>query len=230
MRTVAIVPARGGSKGLPRKNLRTVGGVPLVVRAVDAARAAATVDAVWVSTEDAEIAAVAREAGAEVVDRPPPLATDDAQGDAVLRHALEHLRGLGWQPAVAVLLQPTSPLRRAADIDGCIALFHERRAASVFSLCAAEHHPGKAVVLRDGRVEPFTNERDLEARRQDMAEIYRQNGAVYVVRVADFLTGGRLYRRPCFGYVMDRRDSIDIDDETDLRIAEVLLAAREETE
>ncbi len=226
MRTVAVVPARGGSKGLPRKNLRTVGGVPLVVRAVDAAREARTVDAVWVSTEDTEIAAVAREAGAEVVERPAALATDTAQGDAVLRHALEHLRGLGQEPMVAVLLQPTSPLRRAADIDGCVELFHERRAASVFSLCAAEHHPGKAVVLRDGRVEPFTNERDLEARRQDMAEAWRQNGAVYVVGVGEFLAGGRLYRRPCFGYVMDRRDSIDIDDEVDISIAEVLLAAR----
>jgi CMP-N-acetylneuraminic acid synthetase len=226
-RVVAVVPARGGSKRLARKNLRLLGGVPLLVHTVRAALAARRVDGLYVSTEDREIARVAAAAGAAVIDRPAELSADAAQGDAVLRHALERMRQLGQAPEIAVLLQPTSPLRRAADIDACVRLFEEQRAGSVFSVCAVDHHPGKAVLVRDGRVEPFTTEQDMEARRQDMVDVYRQNGAVYVVGVADFLASGKLYRRPCRAHIMDRRDSIDIDDELDLQLAEMLLTARE---
>jgi CMP-N-acetylneuraminic acid synthetase len=226
-RIVAVVPARGGSKRLARKNLRLLGGVPLLVHTVRAALAARRVDRLYVSTEDREIARAAAAAGAGVIDRPAELAADTVKGDAVLRHALELLQLAGQAPEIAVLLQPTSPLRRAADIDACVQLFEDQDAGSVFSVCAVDHHPGKAVLVHDGHVEPFTTERDMEARRQDMVDAYRQNGAVYVVGVADFLASGRLYRRPCRAHVMDRRDSIDIDDELDLRLAEMLLAVRE---
>lgn len=226
---VAIIPARGGSKGLPRKNLKKLGGVPLLTYAIRAAQEASRIDAVYVSTEDKEIADVACKAGAAVIERPSGLATDSAQGDAVLRDALEQLRAIGQDPQIAVLLQPTSPLRRACDIDACVRLFEEKQAGSVFSVCPVDHHPGKAVLLKDGHVEPFTTESDMEARRQDMVEAYRQNGAVYVVGATDFLSGGRLYRRPCYAHVMDRRDSMDIDDRHDLEIAELLLALRKKS-
>lgn len=225
-RVVAVIPARGGSKRLPRKNLMPLAGIPLVAHAVRAALDATRVDGVYVSTEDGEIAGVARQAGAEVIARPPQLATDTAQGHDVLRHVLEQLGAGGRPPAIAVLLQPTSPLRRGSDIDACLRAFEDTEARSAFSVCAVDHHPGKCVVLKDGLIEPFTNDFDMEARHQDLAPVYRQNGAIYVVGVADFLSGGSLYRRPCAGYVMDRRDSIDIDDLLDLQLAEVVLAAR----
>ncbi len=93
-------------------------------------------------------------------------------------------------------------------------------AASVISICDTDHHPGKAIRLDGGLIEPFTNDRDMEARRQDMVRLYRQNGAIYVTRVADFLESDQLFRRPCKGYKMSRRESIDIDDEFDLQFAE----------
>jgi CMP-N-acetylneuraminic acid synthetase len=218
--TIAIVPARGGSKGLTRKNLRQIAGKSLVAHAVEAGIAAARVDATYVSTEDEEIASEARRQGANVIERPLELATDRAQNNAVLRHALQTINDQGHKPRILVLLQPTSPFRRASHVDASLDLFLKTGAASVISVCEVDHHPGKAVKLADGLLEPFTNERDMEARRQDMMRVYRQNGAIYVTHVDDFLDSDRLFRRPCQGYIMDRRDSIDIDDEFDLQFAE----------
>jgi CMP-N,N'-diacetyllegionaminic acid synthase len=220
--TVAIVPARGGSKGLVRKNLRQIAGTSLVARAIQAGIGAARVDAIYVSTEDQEIAQEARRQGADVIERPAKLATDTAQNNAVLHHALQTIGEQGHKPKILVLLQPTSPFRQASHIDEALDLFTRTRAASVISVCEVDHHPGKAVQLADGLLEPFTNDRDMEARRQDMTRVYRQNGAIYITYVDDFLESDRLFRRPCQGYVMDRRDSIDIDDEFDLQFAEFI--------
>lgn len=227
---VAIVPARGGSKGLLRKNLRLVAGQPLVAHSLLAGLGASSVSATYLSTDDDEIAALGDACGATVIRRPPELASDTVQNDAVMRHALEVIRHSGADPDIAVLLQPTSPLRRAIDIDKCVALFRHGAPRSVVSICPVDHHPGKAVTIRDGLLEPFTNDHDMEARRQELPEVFRQNGAIYVVGVEDFLANGRFYARPCLGYVMDRRDSIDIDDEVDLNLTEALFAARSKGE
>jgi len=224
----AIIPARGGSKGLSRKNLRPLLGMPLIAYSIKAALGAATVDETIVTTEDAEIAReAAAYSGVRVIDRPAELATDVAQNDKVVRHVLETL-GLPKHPEdLAILLQPTSPLRRAEDIDGCVRLFRETGAASALTACEADVHPGKCLHLEDGLVEPFTNDADMEARRQDMIPAYRQNGAVYVVRASDFLAAGRFYLRPCAAYLMDPQDSVDIDDALDLHLAERILRERE---
>jgi CMP-N-acetylneuraminic acid synthetase len=228
VRTVAVIPARGGSKGLSRKNLRPLAGKPLIVHSIAAGLGASLVDAVYVSSEDEEIRAVAEASGARVIARPAELATDTAQNDAVTRHALQAIGAEGGQPDVLVLLQPTSPLRTARHIDECLGAYLGSTAATAMSVCAVDHHPGKCVILRDGLAEPFTNDRDIEARRQDMVPAYRQNGAIYAAGVADFLQTGRFYRKPCLAYVMHRRDSIDIDDELDLQLAELIAGARPE--
>ena len=225
-RVIAIIPARGGSKGLPRKNLRMLDGVPLIVHSIRAAQEADLVDLVIVSTEDAEIAEVAKAHGAQVVQRPSELATDTAQNDAVVRHVLETVRSPANPRDIALLLQPTSPLRRARDIDACVALFRQGGVETALSVCEVDVHPGKCVYVRDGLIEPFTTDWDMEARRQDMEVVYRQNGAVYVVDADDFIRRGRFYSRPCAAYEMDRHDSIDIDDELDLQLAETLLKLR----
>lgn len=226
-RVVAIIPARGGSKRLPRKNLRCVGGQPLVSRAIAAGRDARLVDACYVSTDDAEIAAISRAQGATVLDRTPALATDRAQNDAVARQVVDQITAGGARPDVIVLLQPTSPLRTAGHVDACLTAFLDSAAICAISLCPVSHHPGKYVRLDAGLVEPFTSDGDMEARHQDLPRVYRQNGAIYAVRTDAFMREGRFYQRPCQGYLMTPEDSIDIDDELDLMLADALAARRD---
>jgi CMP-N-acetylneuraminic acid synthetase len=220
---VAIIPARRGSKGLPLKNLRLLDGVPLIVHSVRAALASSLVSSVVVSTEDDEIAQVAELHGAEVVRRPAELASDTAQNNGVVRHVLE---ARAVADRIVVLLQPTSPLRTVAHIDACIAPVASRTVRSAMTVTAVEHHPGKSVIIENGLIEPFTNDFDMEARRQTMREIYRQNGAVYAIGVDDFLHEDRFYVRPCHAVVVSQEDSIDIDTEVDLALAELMLQRR----
>jgi CMP-N,N'-diacetyllegionaminic acid synthase len=126
-------------------------------------------------------------------------------------------------PDILVLLQPTSPLRKAYHVDECVDRFSMHNARSAMSICAVDHHPGKFVVISNGFLSPFTNRSDMEARRQDLGEVFRQNGAIYVVRVAEFLAARKFYCPPCVGYVMPRRLSIDIDDETDFKLTELMM-------
>ena len=220
---LAVIPARRGSKGLPLKNLRLLAGVPLIVHSIRAALAATRLDAVVVSTEDDEIAAVASANGATVVKRPDALATDIVQNNAVVSHAIE---SRGGADRIVVLLQPTSPLRTPLHIDACVAALIDRQARSAMTVTAVDHHPGKAVVIENGLIRPFTTDADMEARRQTMREVYRQNGAVYAVGVEDSLAEDRFYLRPSHAVVVPREDSIDIDSDIDLALAELVLQRR----
>lgn len=227
IRTVALIPARGNSKRLPRKNMRMLADQPLLGYSIDAATKAANVDAVYVSTEDLEIAAFARLRGANVIDRPQSLASDTAQNDAVIRHAIEAIGVNGVRPEIVLLLQPTSPFRTASDVRSFVDGFLASDAKSGMSVCPVDHHPGKAIRLVDGHIEPFTTDGDMESRHQDLPSVLRQNGAIYGVRVADFLASGRFYIRPCFAFVMTREKSLDIDDAFDFALAEFMFAKRE---
>jgi len=222
-RVVAVIPARRGSKGLPLKNLRSLQGVPLIVHSIRAALAANLVDDVVVSTEDDEIAGVAEQHGAVVVKRPDELATDTAQNNGVVTHVLQ---ARGVSDRIVVLLQPTSPLRTAAQIDACIAPLIDGTARSAMTVTPVDDHPGKTVVIDNGLVEPFTNDVDMEARRQTMREVYRQNGAVYAIGAKDFLEHDRFYLRPCHAVIVPAEDSIDIDSEMQLMLAELVLQKR----
>ena len=137
VRTVAIIPARGGSKGVPGKNLRPVGGVPLVVRAVRSCLAAETVDLVYVSTDDLDIATAARKAGADIIWRPATLAGDLASSEAALLHGLEELAERGLDPSVLLFVQCTSPFLDPADLDAGVRLIRSGRADSAFSAVAS---------------------------------------------------------------------------------------------
>lgn len=227
-KAIAVIPARGGSKGVPRKNVRLLGGVPLIVHTIRAALASQLLDTVVVSTEDEEIARVAAEAGALVVDRPAELSTDTVQNTDVVRHALHSAQGAGHRQVV--LLQPTSPLRGADAIDACLRLLSDGQGGAVRSamtVTGVEHHPGKALRLdAQGFAQPFTDWRDMEARRQDLPEVFRQNGAVYALGVEDFLREDRFLLPPCRVHAMPAAESVDIDSEFDFFIAEKLLDAR----
>jgi CMP-N-acetylneuraminic acid synthetase len=216
----AVVPARGGSKGIPGKNLRTVDGVPLVVRAVTAARAAELVDRVIVSTDDDTIAALAGDAGAEVISRPSQLATDESASESVLVHALDALRERGADdPDVTVLVQCTSPFTEPSDIDGTIALLRERGADCAFT--ATRIH---SFVWRDDPtgIVAVNHDAGVRLRRQDRPVEYAETGAVYAMRT----DGLRRARHRFFGtlavFEVPLERAIEIDDPGDLERAERL--------
>jgi CMP-N,N'-diacetyllegionaminic acid synthase len=217
---LGLVPARGGSKGIPRKNLAPLGGKPLLTWTLEAASAAASLERVVVSTDDEEIAGLARELGAEVLGRPRELAGDETPMVDVMRHALGELG-----PAeVVVLLQPTSPLRRAEHVDEAVALLRETGADAVVSVVEVPHQfrPASLMRVEDGRLVAL--EQGDPTTRQEKRLVYARNGPAVLAlrpdRLRDDLYAGDL--RP---YVMELRDSVDVDGPGDLQLAELLLNA-----
>ena len=223
----AIVPARGGSRGIPRKNLRPFRGRPLVCHAIDVARAAALVERVLVSTDDPEIADVARAAGAEAPFlRPAALAQDDTPTLPVLQHAVRWLEGSGTSVTAVVVLQPTSPLRTAREVDAAIRIFLETGADSVASVCEVDESPFWMQRLEGDRLVPFVPEGMAYLRRQDLPRLYRLNGAIYVTRRSVLMDTERVVGADTRALVMDRRQSVDIDDELDFQLAELVASSQ----
>jgi CMP-N-acetylneuraminic acid synthetase len=219
MRVLGIIPARGGSKGVPRKNVRLLGGKPLICHSIEAAKQAKSVSAFLVSTDDAEIASVSKLAGAEVLNRPSELALDTTPMPEVIQHVLQE-RGQGVE--VILLLQPTCPQRTAEDIDAALALFSEVEVQSVMSVYQVEdHHPGRMYRTEQGRLVPLFPEW-ISARRQDLPAIYHRNGAIYACRADHFRRTGFLWDEHPAPYVMPRNRSLNIDDPFDFEIAEYL--------
>jgi CMP-N,N'-diacetyllegionaminic acid synthase len=206
---------------MPRKNLAPLGGRPLLAWTVEAALESAAVTRTVVSTEDPEIAAVARALGAEVLDRPAGLADDETPMREVILHALEEL-----PPAdVFVLLQPTSPLRSARHVDEVVTLLVSTGADSVVSVVEVPHRyrPGSLMAI-DG--ERLVRIGDVGyATRQEKPVVFARNGPAVLALRPDRI-GVDLYGGDCRPYVMEQRDSIDVDDPFDLELAELLLAAR----
>jgi CMP-N-acetylneuraminic acid synthetase len=224
MTFIALIPARGGSKGVPRKNLRCVGGQSLVSLAVTSALASRRLGRVIVSTDDPEIADIAQKAGAEVPFlRPARLAQDETPTVAVARHAVEWLESRGTPLDALVILQPTSPLRRAAHIDAAIERFITTGADSVVTVCEAEHNPFWMQRLEGDRLVPLLPSGMAAQRRQDLPPVYRLNGAVYVVRRRLLMDDALIMGPDTRAVVMAQTDSIDIDSDLDLQLAELEL-------
>src|SRR5204862_1417570 len=186
MRTLGVIPARGGSRGVPRKNLRDLGGKPIVAWAIETARACPRIDRVVVSTDDDEIGQVARRHGADVPFlRPPELARDETPDRPVYDHAVAWLaENAGYRPDVVVWLRPTAPLRESRDIAEALDLLEGTGCDSVRSVCAAEHHPYWMMRLEGDRLRPLLDQHDATTfhQRQLLPPVYRLNGAVDVVR------------------------------------------------
>ena len=221
-----IIPARGGSKRLPRKNLLPLAGVPLIGHTILAAQTCPGIMECIVSTEDAEIKRVSLAYGARVVDRPAHLATDEAQTHEVVAHVLQELKAGGELPDYLVLLQPTSPLRQAADIQGCLEAFFASTAACAISVSKEEHHPYKDFLMQGGFLEPLFEGQNPELVRQKLPEVYRQNGAIYLLSSELFLSSMVFFNPPALAFIMNPEDSIDIDTEVDLLLAELIMARR----
>lgn len=221
LRVLAVIPARGGSKGIPRKNLALLGGRPLVAWTIDAALRSDHVDHVIVSTDDDDIAEAATTCGATVpFRRPADLATDLAPSAAVVRHAVEHV---GGPFDIVVTLQPTSPLRPPDLVDRGVARLIETRAASCVSLARLKHDPSWLFFVDDGdHTMRAAFPGPLTSRRQDARAIFGLDGAFYATRVADLMASGSLLAPPCVAIVNDGR-MLDIDDADDLLIAQALV-------
>jgi CMP-N,N'-diacetyllegionaminic acid synthase len=222
-RVLAVVPARGGSKGVPGKNLREVGGVSLLHRTIRSAIASRHVDLVVVSSDDNTILEHASLLqGVITLRRPADLAGDDTAMAPVVVHALD------THPAdIVVLLQPTSPLRETMDIDGALERLVASGANSLMSVCPAATSPFWMYLLgEDGRLLPVLPKSDAVT-RQELPPTYQVNGAVYVVGSRWFREHRVFSDNETIAYVMPRERSIDVDSETDLIVAEALLAQRE---
>jgi N-acylneuraminate cytidylyltransferase len=227
-RVVAVIPARGGSKGVPAKNLRLVGGLPLVARSVLAARRATRVDAVYVSTDDAAIAAVACRYGAEVIDRPADISGDTASSEAALLHALDVLKAAGGEPDVLVFLQCTSPFTRADEIDRCVAALDADGVAA--ALAVAPDHGFLWTLGPDGLGAGVNHDaHEPRQRRQDLPPQFRETGSVYAMRVPAFRTVGRRFCGPV-GLVPIESPPVEIDSEADLALCEALARGEDKGE
>jgi len=208
MSLLALIPARGGSKGIPRKNIRPFCGKPLLQWSIDVALAAPSVDRVVVSTDDSEIAAIALAGGAEVPFlRPVELASDTASGTAPVLHALEQLPEMDD----VLLLQPTSPLRRVEDVEGAIAMHRQASSFSVVSVTLSSKHPAWMFSLSPScHLQPLSIRSDASCRQQ-LPSAYVLNGSIYLAsrsfleRESSFITSQTL------GYVMAPEQSVDID-------------------
>ncbi|MBU6398863.1 MAG: acylneuraminate cytidylyltransferase family protein [Verrucomicrobia bacterium] len=228
-RLLALIPARGGSKRLPGKNKRRLAGRPLIEWTIAAALGSERVTRTVVSTDDPEIAEVARRAGADTPFlRPAELATDLADSVSVARHALEFLRSAGETYNTLALLQPTSPLRAAAQIDAAVELLERKQASAIVSVCRAEHTPlGMNTLPADRSMDHFLSPRVAHKRSQDLPVYYRVNGAIYLIEVPVFLSEATFFpKRGSYALIMDRESSVEIDEEIDWVVAESLMAAR----
>ncbi len=218
---LAIIPARANSKGLPGKNVMELAGKPLIAWSIEAALQSAFVDRVVVSTDSQDMADIALSWGAEVPFlRPATLAMDDTPGIAPLLHACQMVPGYDY----VVLLQPTSPLRSAEDVDNAMGLMAEKGADFCISVTPAKQHPNWMFTLSDeGRLRRYEEAR-METDRQSLSAVYSPNGALYVARISSLIEQGSLNGPGTVAYVMSTRKSIDIDTALDLRICEMLMA------
>ncbi|GAB2452214.1 N-acylneuraminate cytidylyltransferase [Conyzicola lurida] len=216
---VAVIPARGGSKGIPRKNLREVGGVPLIVRAIRSARASDSVDRVVVTTDDAEIRAVALAAGADVVDRPETIAGDEASSEAALLHALDALDDRGVSTRILVFIQATSPFIDTDALEGAIARVDGGEADVVFA--AVETH---AFLWRlgDEGATGINHDHSFRPRRQDREPQWQETGAFYVMRAAGFRERGYRFFGSVGVAAVDERYAMEIDTPEQLAAASAL--------
>jgi CMP-N,N'-diacetyllegionaminic acid synthase len=222
---LALIPARGGSKGLPGKNILPLLGKPLIAWTIEEALKSEYIDRVIVSTDDVAIADIARRHGAGIpFMRPEGLASDSAAAMDVLFHALEWLDAHEDPHGLVALLQPTSPLRLSGDIDDAIRLLFDKGGKAVVSVSKSDHHPyWENSLPPDGNMKNFLRKDAVNQGRQALPDFYRINGAIYIGDTRYLRRKNSFFGNRTFAYIMPRERSVDIDDRLDLMVAEMLL-------
>lgn len=226
---LAIIPARGGSKGIPRKNIKDLCGKPLIAWTIEEALKSKYIDRTIVSTEDEEIAEISKKYGAEIPFlRPKELAEDDTPTVDVVIYLINWLeRSEGYKYDYVCVLQCTSPFRNYLDIDKCLEKVEIVQMDGIVSICEVETNPYWTNIFEGERLKYFIEEGRSLTRRQQLPEVYRYNGAIYIVRKEVLIKQKTLEPKNMTGYIMNRENSIDIDDMMDFKLAELLIKERE---
>ncbi|GFI30254.1 N-acylneuraminate cytidylyltransferase [Lachnospiraceae bacterium] len=227
LKNLAVIPARSGSKGLKHKNIKKLGGIPLMGHTIAAAKESGQFACVHLSTDSSEYAQIGKELGADVSFlREPELSSDHAGSWEVVRWVVKQFQERGMYFDTAALLQPTSPLRTADDITAAYRLFREKKANMVVSVCEMEHSPLWSNTLpADLSMENFEDPALSDTPRQELPVYYRMNGAVYIADTEFLFSGKPIYGKRSFAYLMDQKRSMDIDSEWDFLMAETVLKA-----
>ncbi len=227
MKILAIIPARGGSKRLPGKNMLELGGKPLIAWTIEEASKSKYISDIIVSTDDEDIARVSEKYGASIPFlRPKELSSDTATTIDAVKHAINYLKeNREKEYKYVLLLQPTSPLRIAEDIDNAIELLLEKQADSVISMCECEHSPIWSNMLpNDYNLDGFLRNDYKNVRSQDLPTYYRFNGAIYIANINRLLEESVFnFDRDSYAYIMPQDRSVDIDSELDFKICQVLI-------
>lgn len=217
---LAIIPARGGSKGVLRKNIRELAGKPLIAWTIEEAKKSKYITRLILSSEDEEIINVAKQYGCEVpFVRPMELAQDATPGIDPVLHAIQQCPGYDY----VVLLQPTSPLRNVEDIDGCIQLAIEQQSDFCVSVTEPEKSPYWMYTIENGHLNPLINQDKVAKIRQDLPKSYALNGAVYVAKVGSLLREKSFLNKKTGAFIMPSIRSFDIDTELDIKICDGIL-------
>ncbi|MGE7769402.1 cytidylyltransferase domain-containing protein [Viridibacillus arvi] len=221
-RILAIIPARGGSKGVQRKNVRDLAGKPLIAWTIEEAKKSKYITNLILSSEDPEIIEVAKSYGCDVpFIRPTELAQDDSTSIETVLHAISQCPQYDY----VVLLQPTSPFRTVEDIDGCVEQVLQNNSDFCISLTEPAKSPYWMYTLDNKVMRPLIDQKEMVLRRQDLPKVYALNGAVYVAKVKRFIEEQTFFTNDTTGYVMPSKRSLDIDTEIDFKICERLLVS-----
>ena len=222
MRVLAIIPARGGSKGVKRKNIRPLAGKPLIEYSIDIAKQSCVISDVIVSTDDVEIAEIAKNLEVKVLKRPDNLANDTASVYATVVHVLNELQD---DYDVIILMQPTSPIRKVSDLDEIIKYFNEDEdLEGVISVVPMlDQHPARMYNLNENNFLSSFLEQSETARRQDLKPVYYRNGCYYAVRSEALKSQQTLMPNRKKAFIMDAKWLVNIDEERDFKIAEVIM-------
>ena len=226
IKVLGLIPARGGSKGLPHKNVLPLAGKPLIAHTIEAALGSGVLDRAIVSTDDEEIVRISKGFGAETpFIRPPQLATDQVSIYPAITHCLQWLEEHeGYCPDYLMLLQPTSPLRTSEDIINAVNLAVANDADGVVSLCQAKPHPyWSKRVERSGTMADFITQQDPNYHRQSLPDAYAVNGAIYLAKPKLLLEKDSFYSDRTYAYIMPEERSLDIDTAWDLQLADLIM-------
>ncbi|HDZ33955.1 MAG TPA: acylneuraminate cytidylyltransferase family protein [Pseudoalteromonas sp.] len=220
-KVLAIIPARGGSKRLPRKNILPLIGKPLIAWTIEAGLGCKYIDKVIVSSDDDEILKISQNFGADIIKRPEKLASDTSSSFDALKHTIESIDRYDY----IILLQATSPLRHYKHIDEAIELLIEKNANAIVSVCEMDHSPlWSNKIDKNLSMQGFLREEVLNKRSQDLEKYYRLNGAIYICEVKKLLQQESFFlKENIYAYKMDRKSSIDIDEDIDFKIASLLI-------
>jgi len=223
-RVLSIIPARGGSKGLPRKNIIDLAGKPLIAWTIEASLDSKYITKTIVSSDDKEILDIANNYGAEIIKRPDDLASDSATSEVVVKHVIDYLESTGEVFDIVVLLQPTSPLRSYKDIDSAFEAMFDSNATAIISTCKFNNKILKTFIKGSNEfLKGVSNNKYPFMRRQDLPSVYMPNGAIYIINVKSFREKDSFLTNKTLNYVMPQDRSIDIDILADIETATLTL-------